>query len=66
MTSDRIALQNVEFDAMRHLAKAFDRCINTPVVDDDYPEMRYYYESALRRFAQALIANRGKEFYDHL
>jgi NTP pyrophosphatase (non-canonical NTP hydrolase) len=62
---DAIALQNAEFDAMRDLIKAYQRCVNTPVVNDDYPEMRHYYDSALMTFTKALKENRGERFFDY-
>jgi len=56
-----IALQNAEFDALTALALRWTALRATPVVDDNYPEQRYYYESALRTFISALKAN-GREF----
>ena len=44
---DRMALQNSEFDAVAELAKQYRRITMTPVVDDDYPEVRHDYDSAL-------------------
>jgi NTP pyrophosphatase (non-canonical NTP hydrolase) len=55
----RMDLQNAEFDALRQLVKDFRRLEMTPVVDDDYPEMRHYYESALHALVDALNANRA-------
>lgn len=57
---DRIKTQNKEFDALRELQEQFRRLCLTPVVDDDYPEIRHYYESALRNFLKACAAN-GRE-----
>ena len=54
---DKIALQNDEFDALDALTEARRRVFLTPVVDDDYPEMRHYYENALRQFLDACKAN---------
>lgn len=51
----RIELQNAEFDALVALTKAYNNL--PPVVDDDYPEMRARYETALRTFMFALEAN---------
>jgi hypothetical protein len=52
---DKIKLQNKEFDALDKLIKTYK---NLPaVVDDDYPEMRHYYESAIRAFLEACKAN---------
>jgi hypothetical protein len=55
--TDKIALQNAEFAALRNLSKAYSNLCQTPIVDDDYPEMRHYYESNLRSFIQALKDN---------
>lgn len=60
---DRLALQNTEFDALTHLVEQWRKLRMTPVVDDDYPEMRHYYESALRTFRDALKANRGQDWW---
>jgi len=60
---DGIALQNAEFDAMDALIKSYKRCVDTPVVDDDYPEMRHYYESSLKDFIDALKNNRGERLW---
>ncbi len=55
---DGIALQNAEFDAVDALAKQWRRLQMTPVVDDDYPEVRHGYESAMQGVLRALAANR--------
>lgn len=48
-------LQVKEFDALDALVSALR---NLPaVVDDDYPQMRHYYDSALREFLRACAAN---------
>ncbi len=62
--SERLELQNAEFEAMRELRIAFDRL--PPVVDDDYPEMRACYESCLRAFLRAVKVNRGAAYFDSL
>lgn len=56
--SDRIALQNAEFDALTERSKKWATLQMVAVVDDDYPEYRHYYESALRTFLDAVAANR--------
>ena len=56
---NRFELQNTEFDTLTELSKQWDRLKMTPVVDDDYPEVRHDYEGALRSFIKALKANRG-------
>lgn len=61
-TMKRLELQNAEFDALRALGEKFRNLERTPVVDDDYPEVRHYYESALRAFVAALKANRGDNY----
>lgn len=54
---DGRALQNGEFDALEVLIKRWEVLRQTPVVDDDYPEQRHYYESAMWTFIDALEAN---------
>jgi hypothetical protein len=53
----RIELQSKEFDALTVLAEKWSTLRNVAVVDDDYPEYRHYYESALRAFMEALAEN---------
>lgn len=52
-----IELQNGEFKAVDQLADEWHRLQMTPVVDDDYPEIRHRYESALISFVEALCDN---------
>lgn len=54
---NRMELQRAEFDAADALCKAVRAHSLTPVVDDDYPEVRHRYESALRDFLAACAAN---------
>jgi hypothetical protein len=54
---DRLELQNKEFDAVGKLSKAYKTCISVPVVDDDYPEVRYNYECALEDTIAAFRGN---------
>lgn len=54
---DRIAKQNAEFDAVAELAKQYRRITLTPVVDDDYPAVRYDYEKSMRTVIDAIRAN---------
>jgi len=49
--------QREEFDAMDKLVKAYNRLSQTAIVDDDYPEMRYHYESKLAALLKAMTAN---------
>lgn len=53
----RMQKQEAEFDAATEYAKQVRRHARTAVVDDDYPAVRHDYESALRRFITAMIAN---------
>lgn len=55
---DEIRLQNQEFEALTALARQWERLRLTPVVDDDYPQIRHEYESALRVFVGAYNTNR--------
>lgn len=50
-----IETQRKEFDAVAALAKRY-RAL-PPIVDDDYPEARHYYECAIRELIDALVAN---------
>lgn len=51
----RMKTQSREFDAVNELSKAYR---NLPaIVDDDYPKMRYYYESAVRTLIDAMKEN---------
>jgi hypothetical protein len=56
---DAIDKMNLELGTLQNLYDAMRRMNNTPVVDDDYPEMRHYYNSALKTFLDALGKNRG-------
>jgi len=51
----RLEKQKKEFDTLVALYKAFNAM--PAVVDDDYPEMRFRYEHALRDFIYALEDN---------
>ncbi len=52
---DRMQLQSNEFNVLESLIKAYK---NLPaIVDDDYPEMRHYYERELRNFFEAANLN---------
>lgn len=52
---NKLKPQSDEFDALAKLIKAYN---NLPaVVDDDYPEMRHYYEGALKTFIDACKVN---------
>ena len=53
----RMGLQQKEFDAVKQLAKDWDRLSMTPPVDDDYSEVRHAYESGLSALIDALRAN---------
>jgi hypothetical protein len=50
-------MQNAEFDAVGELAEQYRRIQLTPIVDDDYPEVRHHYESAMRCLVRAIKAN---------
>lgn len=56
----QIDRQNGEFDAVDAVANAYR---NLPaVVDDDYPEARHRYESAMQALLAALHVNRPRAF----
>jgi hypothetical protein len=54
---DAIDLQNAEFDAAGAVCKALAVVLSVAVVDDEYPEVRHKYDSAVRSFIDALRAN---------
>lgn len=54
---DKTDLQNAEFDALTKLSDEWAKLQRIAVVDDDYPEARHYYESALKTFIAAAAAN---------
>lgn len=54
----RMDLQNSEFEAVHNLSAAYKSLSYTPIVDDDYDEVRYNYERALRSLVDALKANK--------
>lgn len=56
-TQRQLELQNQEFSAANELCKQVARHAQTPVVDDDYPEVRHAYESALAAFVEAMRRN---------
>lgn len=56
-TMAAIERQNREFDALTALAHKWASLRQVAVVDDDYPEVRHYYESALQTFLDACEAN---------
>lgn len=53
----KLETQSKEFDAVAELAKQYRRITMTPIVDDDYPEVRRDYERALSGLIAALRAN---------
>lgn len=55
--STAIDRQNVEFDALTHLAAEWTNLSRVAVVDDNYPRARHHYESALKTFIAALETN---------
>ncbi len=57
MTDDRFALQNREFAAGQLFSDALRAHDLTPIVDDDYPEIRNRYESAVNTLIRAFTDN---------
>lgn len=55
--TDRIILQNAEFEAVNNLAVEWRRLQMTAVVDDEYAYVRSGYEGAMDRFLKATRAN---------
>lgn len=58
MSDKAIESQANEFKALAELTTAHRNL--PPIVDDDYPEYRHYYERALDAFLKACAAN-GRE-----
>lgn len=56
---DKLLTQRDEFFSLQALWKAYDDL--PAVVDDDYPQMRFYYERALKDFLDACAKN-GRAF----
>lgn len=56
-TENRMELQTKEFDAADAFAKALRALNLTPIVDDDYPQVRRRYEHALEQLLVACAAN---------
>lgn len=54
---DPMELQRAEFNAVDELTKQWRRLQLTAIVDDDYPVVRYDYESALHSLIEALNDN---------
>lgn len=50
--------QNAEFAAVAKLAEEYRNITYTTVVDDDYPQVRFGYEQAVRSLLAALAVNR--------
>ena len=57
MDRQRMLTQSVEFDKAEELKEQMERLFATAPVDDDYPEVRLCYESALTAFIEAMKAN---------
>ena len=53
----QMKLQNAEFDAAARFGETLRAHNMTAVVDDDYPEVRHHYESALADLLRAMKAN---------
>lgn len=56
-TLKRLDQQKAEFDAADKLAVAMHNISVTPVVDDDYPQVRHLYESALADLLRSMKEN---------
>jgi len=52
---DTFETQRKEFEAVSYLIRCYNQL--PPIVDDDYPEMRHYYESAVFALIRALREN---------
>jgi cation diffusion facilitator CzcD-associated flavoprotein CzcO len=54
---NKMEAQKKEFDAVEKLAERYRAITTTPIVDDDYPEVRFYYERAVRDVIDAFRTN---------
>lgn len=50
---DRMSLVRAELDAASDLAKEYRRLSMTAPVDDDFPEVKFDYDRAARKFVEA-------------
>jgi hypothetical protein len=57
LNTEKLELQNAEFDALTRLAEQWQTLRNVAVVEDDYPYFRHKYESALKTFIDAIRKN---------
>jgi len=57
VAKDKMQTQKNEFDKVAELAKQYRRIEFTPIVDDDYPEVRRDYERAVRDVIDAFREN---------
>lgn len=58
--NNTIEKQSEEFESLSELARQWERLQGTAIVDDDYPEIRHCYETALKQFLRACAEN-GRE-----
>lgn len=61
MNMDKTQLQSAEFVAASEFARAVKAHGEVAVVDDDYPRVRHWYETALNQLLAAVKANREPE-----
>lgn len=54
---DKFESQKREFDAVKVLLERYNVLTFTPIVDDDYLEVRHRYESAMRELIIAIREN---------
>lgn len=57
MDTNKLQLMGAEFDAANKFSEQLKRHNSTPVVDDDYPEVRHRYEGALAGLLSAMRDN---------
>ena len=53
----KMDLQNAEYSAVLELSAAYTSLTYTPIVDDDYPDVRSRYEGTIYRLIKAMKAN---------
>ena len=56
--ANEMELMRKEFDAADKFAKKLARHNMTPIVDDDYPQVRHEYEGALASLLEAMKKNK--------
>ena len=54
---DKFETQRDEFEAADSFSRRLRQLNSTPIVDEDYPEIRHLYESALENLIRKMTVN---------